>query len=66
MSQSGSSLYKHHCKWGVSKWELVGMHKGNRHSVWDFGPFIIYKMLVAGSLNYFTSKESGGLALLFS
>lgn len=41
------------------------MHKGNRHSVWDFRPFIIYKMLVAGSINYFTSKESGGLVLLF-
>lgn len=49
----------------VWKWELVGMHKGNRHSVWDFRPFIIYKMLVAGSINYFTSKESGGLVLLF-
>lgn len=43
----------------------MGMHKGNRHSVWDFRPFIIYKMLVAGSINYFTSKESGGLVLLF-
>lgn len=66
MSHSGSLLYKHHCKWGVWKWELVGMHKGNRQSVWDFRPFIIYKMLVAGTANYSTSKESGGLVLLFS
>lgn len=27
------------------------MHKGNRHGVWDFRLFIIYKMLVAGAVN---------------
>lgn len=38
------------------------MHKGD---VWDFRPFIIYKMLVAGNVNYLTFKESGGVVLSF-
>lgn len=41
------------------------MHQENRQSVWDFRPFIIYKMLVAGDINCLTSKESGGV-LFFS